>query len=136
MKRRFIALVAVFCASPFAACVDTSPLSFHEQEAGVSDGAVGDGAVIRKCRECIAGDGAPCRPEYDSCTQAAKCPPALDCLLDTGCFEFANFSDRIKCGLPCLQAQGVFSGTDPATTALGQINVCIVASCSKACFVK
>lgn len=69
-------------------------------------------------------------------TKATNCKPALECLLDEGCFESANFTDRINCGLPCLQAHGVLAGNDPATTALGQINVCIVASCKKACFVK
>lgn len=129
--------VVGFAGAVLTQCVDTSPLAYvPEKDGGSRDGAVGDGALIQSCRQCLAADAAPCRAQYDACAQIPKCTPALDCLLDKGCFESPNIQDRIDCGLPCLQAEGVLAGDDPATQALGQINVCIVVSCSDACFAK
>jgi hypothetical protein len=97
---------------------------------------VGDGALIQSCRRCLDQDGAPCKPQYDACAGIPHCSAALDCVLDSGCFEIAKLEDRITCGTPCLQKEGVLSAADPAIQALGELNVCIVASCSDQCFAK
>jgi hypothetical protein len=116
-------------------CVDTSPLPFHK-DAAATDGSVGDAAVIEQCKRCVVDVGAPCREQYDACVGIPKCEPSLECLFDSGCFEFASIQDRVQCGLPCLTAQGVLAGNDPTTQALAQMNVCIATSCKDACFVK
>jgi hypothetical protein len=119
-------------------CVDTSPLAYvpEKNDGGlVADGGA-DSALIRSCRQCISGEGEPCRSQFDVCASLEKCVPILDCVLDNGCFKFSELGQRFECGSPCLSAHGVMAGNDPVVTALGQINVCVVNSCSDACFMK
>ena len=129
----------VLLVAPFVTyCVDTSPLSYVPQkfDAGAPvDGPV-DAPLIRSCRKCIFGDGEPCRDKYDDCAKLDNCVPVLDCVLDTGCFEYEDLAKRYACGSPCLTKYGVMIGTDPAIQALAAINVCIVNSCSDACFLR
>lgn len=138
MKRPLISFMAVLASTAFIRCVDTSPLAYvpEKPEGGVRDGSVGDGALVQSCRRCLDQDGAPCRQQYDACVNITKCATVLDCVLDAGCFSIVKLEDRITCGTPCLQKEGVFSANDPTIQALGQVNVCIVASCSDQCFAK
>lgn len=134
--RRFFVFVFLAAAS-VTQCVDTSPLAFEpKKDGGTSDAGPADAAVIQSCKKCLTDANAPCSAEYGACAKLVKCPPTLECLLDRGCFESSAIENRISCGLPCLNAQGVLSGNDPTTQALGQINACIASKCSQECFVK
>src|SRR5262245_25432611 len=100
MMRRFLPAVAacVLGACVLGACVDTTPGEFTPgPEAGV------DPLLVVACRNCIAGDGAPCRSIFDQCAALQTCPPALGCLIDNGCFTFPTLEERLACGSPCVE---------------------------------
>lgn len=116
-------------------CVDTSPVAYtppEPKDAQAVD-AAGDAGAGLACRQCITGDGAPCRAQYDVCVGTDKCEVVMGCLFDKNCMTFSVVADRINCGLPCLAKYGVLAGIDPATTALAGINVCTIASCKTEC---
>jgi hypothetical protein len=116
-------------------CVDTSPVAYtppEPKDAQAVDGS-GDAGLGLACRQCITGDGAPCRPSYDVCVGIDKCELIMTCLFDKNCMTFTVVADRINCGLPCLSKYGVLAGIDKATTALADINVCTIDSCKTEC---
>jgi hypothetical protein len=115
-----------------AGCVDTSPVVYTPPEARDAQ-AVDAAAAALACRQCITGDGAPCRAAYDVCVGTDKCEVVMGCLFDNNCMTFSLVPDRINCGLPCLAKYGVLAGNDKATTALAGINVCTIDSCKTEC---
>jgi hypothetical protein len=137
--KRLSCWVLIVLAAPFLSeCVDTSPLAYvpPERDSGAPIDGATDAPLIRSCRKCISGDGEPCRALYDTCSGLPKCVDVLDCVLDHGCFGFPDLATRFECGSPCLAANGVLAANNPVIQTLAQINVCVVNSCSDACFMK
>ena len=131
--------VSILLAAPFLSdCVDTSPLAYvpQKRDGGAPIDGAADAPLIRSCRKCISDDGEPCRDLYDTCTGIPKCVDVLDCVIDHGCFQFPDLPSRFDCGSPCLAANDVLAANNPVIQTLAQINVCVVNSCSDACFMK
>jgi hypothetical protein len=119
-----------------AACVDTTPLDYHEPtlDAG-TDGSGIDATVRNACRDCVTVEGAPCWRDYMPCITDDRCVAFSDCLFDLGCFSFPQLQDRITCGQPCFQRVGVVTSSDPALQLTLPVNGCTSPgnSCGSAC---
>jgi hypothetical protein len=136
LARVLIGIGLVGAAFLLPQCVDTTPLDYHAPptpDATVPDGSGLDNDADTPCRECLTDDKGPCASILTDCQKLEKCPKTVECLLDLNCFDLAALQDRITCGLPCLTANGVLAGSDPATQVLAQLNVCAVNSCSSVC---
>jgi hypothetical protein len=141
MKSRTIRALGVVATSvALYACVDTSPLDYvapSEPEAGplvTLDAAALDGnAPWSACEECLTGEGAPCRPEWDACAQITDCPELITCVLEHDCFSFNFIDDRIECAQPCFTEFGITTGVEPVLEGVLPINICTQNECHDAC---
>ena len=125
-------LVTVLLLSSVPGCVDTSPLPY---EGLARDASTEAGPIDAECRECITGQGAPCREAYDACTAQDRCVDVTECLFVAGCFAVPELLDRIVCGQPCFQEHGILDQRDPLIAFLLPLNACTLpgAACGAAC---
>jgi hypothetical protein len=110
------------------ACVDTTPYDLHENK----DASAVESGVIEGCRQCVVGDGAPCRASYDKCVPVLNCLNFFECALALGCFQLPNLEDRIACGQPCFKKYAVGSA-DPLIGPIIAVNACSQIACRKEC---
>jgi hypothetical protein len=133
-----IRLPAFALVVALTACDDVSPVDYRPppQDATVPDA---DPEQIAACRECMLGDRAACRPEYDQCvTRHPLCASLTECLTDSNCWrqiDLANISDLPACALSCYEQSEVTSLNDIAA-ASAPLFICARTnpSCSVPCF--
>lgn len=132
MRRALLVLVVGGgFALPFA-CVDTTPIHVEEEHKDASVNRGADSALAAECRECVMGDGAPCRSDYDLCVSLPGCGEFTDCVFRIGCFSYPLLEDRLACGQPCIDAIGLTS-THPALPGILALNTCTQGPCASAC---
>jgi hypothetical protein len=134
--KHVLVLLHPLIALVLGACVDTSPLPFTPQTvdpAPTDGGTAGDGAAAARCRECVVGEGQPCRSEWDRCRAEPRCEALVECLFVEGCFRIAALEQRIACGDPCFDQIGLSGADDPALTLALPINICTQDTCLEAC---
>lgn len=136
MIRRLRTLAAVVLVLVVGrACIDTTPIHVDENSKDASVIPGPDSDVVSACRECVTGDGAPCRADYDFCKSQQDCAGFFDCAVDLGCFSFPLLQDRLACGRPCLDAIG-FTSVHPGLPGIVRMNECSQAACRSACLVE
>ncbi len=107
-------------------CVDTTPIHVEETH---KDAGAGTSA---ECRECIMGEGQPCRSAYDQCLALPDCPEFHQCVLERGCYAPAALEDRLACGQPCIDSINLTS-SHPALPAILALNDCSQTDCRAQC---
>ena len=127
-RKPVVAMLAVL----LAACVDTTPIHV-EQKPRPDSGA--DAPVSQECRDCIEGEGQPCRPVYDECMSLPDCPQFHACVLALGCYALSALEDRLACGQPCISSINLTS-THPAINAVIEMNDCTQTECRAACIIE
>lgn len=134
---KYSGVLWLFVSAWLPGCVDTTPLDYSPaRRDAAADAPAVDPGVIATCRECVTGEGAPCRSDYDNCAKVETCPELLECLLSDGCFSLRALEDRIACGEPCFDEFGINAGTHPALQAALPMNVCTQGVCQDACLVE
>jgi len=129
MTTRTLLVAFSFTVSVFGACVDTTPIDFHDNKDGGPDL---DSGAIAKCGSCVFDPGAPCRSAYDACAAVDKCADIIQCAMPLGCFLFPNLEDRLSCAQPCFAKYQV-TGTSPLVTPLILLNSCTSDHCKAEC---
>ena len=160
---RTTVLAAAFvatCCGAATACLDLTPVIYETADASkptvdatddlvvvVDSGKVdGDAAHDVRvvdvdnrppCVRCLTtpDDASPpgCGGEISACLAESKCAATYQCALVAHCFEQPSFRDIINCGLPCAQAAGILTLSDPALTLIYNVATCAQASCNGPC---
>jgi hypothetical protein len=119
---------AVLPLAALHACVDTSPIDYHEPrpaDAG-SDGAASgvDPALVAQCRACVT-KGA-CSAAYAECGATPACEAFTGCLLDVYCmnFKLGDLSTLPQCLYTCGAKVGLTSASDPAVRPYIPVIIC------------
>jgi hypothetical protein len=119
-------LLAPIALALLGACVDTTPIHVEETH---KDAAAGTPA---ECRECVEGEGKPCRFAYDLCLTVPDCPQFHQCVLERGCYTQPLLEDRLACGQPCLDMINLTS-THPGLPGILALNDCTQEECRAEC---
>lgn len=119
-------------------CVDTSPLHYVApgRDAGATTAdAAPDSSVMASCRRCLTDQAGGCGAEATACTLDAKCPVALECLIESVCFRYSRTEDKLACATACFDRYDLKAATDPAIAILIQLNACTESggACAGAC---
>ncbi|MGH7293443.1 MAG: hypothetical protein ACRELB_00850 [Polyangiaceae bacterium] len=156
--RMTLVVAALGAASAVAvACLDLTPILYETSggpdasippalDAG-EDGEPVDGAEAGDeadaidtrppCVRCLntPDDAAPagCEDEINACLAESACAATYACALVNHCFEQPSFRDIVNCGLPCAEAAGIVTSTDPALTLIYDVAVCAQSRCNGPC---
>jgi hypothetical protein len=150
--------LAAACCRGMVACLDLTPVVYESAtqdssmpaldatddtvvpgDAPVDGDAHGlvDVSKPRTCVQCLAapGDASPpgCDDTLSACLANSKCSATYTCAVASGCFQQPSFRDIVNCGLPCANAAGITSLTDPALTLIYNVATCAQNDCNGPC---
>ncbi len=107
-----------------AACVDTTPIVIDKGDTFQEDAS---------CLSCLETPAA-CGELIGQCKADTRCLPVYDCLLAEHCLDLESFDDKINCGIPCAQSEGIVSLNDPVvSTYMAGLVRCSTEQCAIPC---